>query len=378
MVDASVIIISFRPGGVDISLAGMRDQTYPKDKFEVIFVDHRYERRHKEVMALAQHYGVNLIHVPEHRRNGRWAITSSAFNTGFALAKGRVIILLVDWTYTPPGWIEAHLKHHQGQPAYVVAPYYYHAVGITEGMYKELAQSFWKSGHRVRPWSAFVQQPKLRLKIPFDLTTQDARTSASIEEDAVLRGEVFDEVSVFEEGLFDPSWLPRMPPLPEGDPGGRNDARDHAVVHLKNESMLRETVYRLNGTDIWSERGGRMSIDTEFGRRFDCLGTPFIWEPAALAPCINPRHGVSRVMPFGDPEKRLEGRWSFADCQVFNKRRQDEVHAGEFLPAPAPYTLEELAKKLEPWRTAKIIDTSKLDIPDTEFFGREVWPDSPY
>ncbi len=93
MIDLSVQVCSFRPGGIDILLAGMRDQTYPKDRFELVLVDHRYERRHEQVMALAKRYDLpNVTHVPEHRRNGHWAVTSSAFNTGFALAQGLSLI----------------------------------------------------------------------------------------------------------------------------------------------------------------------------------------------------------------------------------------------------------------------------------------------
>lgn len=382
MIEVSVVTPTYRPGGIDILLAGMRDQTLPKDQFEVILVDHRYEWRHDRVMALAREYGVNLIHVPEHRRDGIWAVTSSAYNTGFALARGRVIIMLVDWTYCPPGWIEAHVKNHQ-DPAhslkYVLAPYYYHAIGITPEIYANMAST----GARMRPYADYASQPKLHLKIPFDFTGQDARADSKAEDnDAVLRGEVFDEISVFEEGLFDPAWLPRMPPIPDGDPGQRQAGPGATVpytwTHLKNESVLRETVYHLNGTDIWSERGGRMSIDTEFGMRLSCLGASLIWEPAALAHCINPRHGVCRVMPFGDGTKRAHNRWSLADCQAFFTRREFEARNGGRLAAPAPYTLGELSQRLDPWRAAEPIDVAGLDKPDLEFFGRIIWPDTPY
>ena len=363
-------------------LAGMRDQTFPRDQFEVIFVDHRYERRHVEVMDLAKRYDVPLIHVPEHRRNGRWGCTASAFNTGFAVARGEIVIMLVDWTYAPPGWIETHLNHHTGQPSYVVGLYLYHAVGVTEPMYHRITDEATRWSHLVPPWTAFSRQPKLRVKIPFDLTTQDARFNACSTEDAVLRGEVFDEISAFEDGLFDPKWIDQMPEFPVGDPGLRRHMPGMVVegnqVHLKNESILRDPIYALNGIDVWGERGGRMQVDTDFGLRVARLGIRLVWDPAAVVHCINPRHGVCRMMPFGDPVQRMEGRWSQADCEAFALRREIDIRLGQFLAAPAPYTMRELAKRLEKWRTAGVIDTAELDIPDTEFFGREIWPDSPY
>ena len=380
--DASVICGSFRPGGIDVLLAGMRDQLYPKDSFEVIFVDHRYERRHAEVMALAKSYGVNLIHAPEHRRNGKWAVNSSAFTTGFALARGQIVVMLMDWTYAPPTWLLAHLRHHRWSSVCVSAPYLYHAVGITEPMHRELVQMM---PERVsRPWADYANQPALHIKRPIDLSVQTARDDAmNVEEHETLRGDVFDEVSVFEEGLFDPAWLSRMPPLPDDDPGGRSwmlpGVVHSNVVHLKNESLPREAVYRINGMDVWSERGGRMAIDSDFGRRVQVSGLPIIWDPHALAHCVNPRHGVCRVLPCGSATERIDGRWSEADCKVFLERRKDEVGRDRaFLPAPAPYTLAGLAEKLEPWRTAETIDTAGLDVPDAQFFGREIWPDSSY
>ena len=381
--EATVVVSTYRPGGVDVTLAGMRDQTFPKGRFEVILVDHRYERRRSEVGTLARRYGVRLLHVPEHRRNGPWGVTASAYNTGFALATGRVVIMLVDWTYAPPGWIEGHLVHHDGPPAYVIAPYLYHAVGITEGIHARMLRELGPDA--VPPWTAFAAQPDIAARAPYDQDGQDSRAdSVSIEEDAVLRGEVFDEMSVFRDGLFDPAWLPRMPPLPMGDPGGRSAPPGrlpyhmHTWAHLKNESVLRDVVWRLNGVDVWGERGGRMSIDTDFGLRAMCIGAGPLWEPRAQAHCVNPRHGICRVMPFGDDGRSVAGRWNLEECRAYHLRRIEDVTAGRSLAAPAPYTMEGLARRLEPWRSGAPIDISALDVPDAGFFGRDVRPWSAY
>lgn len=380
----SVVSCAFRPGGIDVLLAGMRDQTYPKAHWEIILIDRRYERRHAEVMDLARRYEVPLIHAPEHRRNGRWGCTASAYNTGLALARGEIIILLTDWTYAPPGWIEAHLQHHiGGRPTYVIAPYRYHAVGITKAMYDELAPEFIRWSHLVYPWEAFLHQPKLRTKNADIIPPQEVRAeSECLTEDAVLRGEVFDESFIFEDGLFQPEWLDRMPPFPGDDPGLRRhfplQAVEPPMAHLKNESMPRAPVYAINGVDVWGERGGRMQIDTDFGLRMARIGCRLLWEPAALAHCVNPRHGVCRTMPFGSAPHRVAGRWNQEDCDRFQWRRERDVRLGQFIPAPAPYTMEDLARRLEWWRAADTIPTDGLDVPDREFFGRDIWPDSPY
>lgn len=334
---------------MDVALAGMRDQTF-KD-FEYIVVDHRYERRHDEAMALARTYGVNLIHVPEHRRNGKWSVLASAFATGFALARGRVVIMLVDWTYAPPGWLEAHLQHHQGSPKLVYGPYtYYRSV------------------------------PKLKLLQPFDFSGQANRADSScIDEDAVLRGEILPEVCPFLDGPFDPAWLPglakEVAPHQDVRVRGPGPGVHYTWTHLKNESLLRSELYRLNGVDVWSERGGRMSTDTEFGLRAEVSGQALWWEPAAHAHCVNPRGTVCRVLPFGVDAERYDGRWSLADCKAYFARREGEIRAGD-IRAKSPVTLEELARRLAPWRELPQVDTSKLDRSDHIYFGGEIWPNS--
>ena len=110
MVKVSVIMPVFRPGGLDITFVSLRDQRFCS--FEFILIDRRYEKRHTEVMEIANEFGVPTIHAPEHRRNGKWAVVSSAWNTGFMLAEGEIIIMAPDFTYFPPNWIGDHVRHH--------------------------------------------------------------------------------------------------------------------------------------------------------------------------------------------------------------------------------------------------------------------------
>ena len=61
--EISVVTACWRPGGMDLLMQGMHDQTFKN--FEVIMVDRRYERRHKKVMEWAKHYGIECFyHVP--------------------------------------------------------------------------------------------------------------------------------------------------------------------------------------------------------------------------------------------------------------------------------------------------------------------------
>lgn len=56
MPKVTVALGSSRPGGVDISLRGLADQTF--QDFEVVFVDARYHKRHAEVLEYAKKVGL--------------------------------------------------------------------------------------------------------------------------------------------------------------------------------------------------------------------------------------------------------------------------------------------------------------------------------
>jgi len=120
----SVLVSTFRPGGLDITFAGMRDQTF-RD-FELILVDRRYERRHQEVINLAAEYGLadKIIHAPEHRRNGKWLSLTAGWNTAIALARNEILLFFQDWCYAPPNWLASHMEYHSKYPgAYIIPPF---------------------------------------------------------------------------------------------------------------------------------------------------------------------------------------------------------------------------------------------------------------
>ena len=351
LLEVSVLVSTFRPGGVDITLAGMRDQLFPKAKFEVILCDRRYERRHDRVVDLAKKYGVHLIHVPEHRRN-KDGFTSfcSGWNTAAALARGRVLIICQDYAYCIPGWIEAHLQHHDVPGRYVVAPY------------------------------AYMSMPPLALRQDFDFVGQNDRGGQCMEADAMLRGDVLDEVFPFRDGPFDPNWLDHcttnVAPHQDSRLRPQGPGVPETYCHCKNESLRRELYYNLNGLDERMERG-KGPMDLELGMRMAENGIVLWWEQAAFQAVPNPRP-ICRTMPFGDMHERLDGRWSYDDGERYILRRRKEIVEQGGFRALNPYDLYDLAKDLEPWRTAETIDVAPLEKTDAEYWGdrHPVWWDS--
>lgn len=327
----SVVLPVFRPGGLDITFAGLRDQSF-KD-FELILIDRRYEKRHKEVMAIAREYGVQTIHVPEHRRNGKWAVLSAAWNTGFMLAQGEVIIMVPDYAYVPPGWIEGHLKHHDGSPRMVLSPY----------VFRELPPVVTKVGE------------VLNLPGP-----EQAEALAN----AVLEAppDTCNEISIFTE-MFDPSWLPGLPEWPPGFQCQRrtmspSEPMLYNHVHFRNESIPLETILMMNGFDEHLDRG-KVWIDLEFGHRANLYGCQFSMDGSNIVTMLNPRV-LFPSTPFGP----AEGRWSYDTCVDYSRQRLSEG----FRPAPNPYSLREKQETLRWWRKAKVIHTDLLNIPDEEYY----------
>ena len=242
--EVSVLTTTFRPGGIDILLAGMRDQSY-KD-FEVICVDRRYLLRRDAVRDLAKEYGVPLLHVPEHRRNGKWVSFASGWNTAIALARGRVLLFLADWMYPPAGWIEQHLNALGEARRYVVGSYRY------------------------------VALPELVLKRPYDFAEVVRLWESGYEcteATPVYNGEILDEMVPFRDGRFDPAWLPRLfrQPVRHQDLRTTQLARPagpgvgEGWLHIKNDSVRRDLMWELNGLDERLERGrGPLDIDLQY------------------------------------------------------------------------------------------------------------------
>lgn len=347
----SVIAPVFRPGGIDLLLEGMRAQTYTN--FEVILVDRRYEFRAPQVKALAKEYGLNLIHAPEYRRNGKWISFCSGFNTGLALARGEVLIFLGDWMCPPAGWIEQHLRALDGKNRYVAGAY------------------------------QFLQLPNLKTKRAYDFdSVRDAWLNKfeCVTSSEVLSGTILDELDVFESGKFTLEQIPELAAAtttkdlriefrPDAGPG-----LNEGWLHIKNDSIARSTLMELNGFEERLERG-RGPLDIDIQIRLAAKDVEFYWDPAAWVYYMDP-HYVVPTLPYGSINARMEGRWCWLDGLMYVQDRKIEIALGKSPRAKNPFDINERAKELENWRVDETLRKHK-DMTDLEYFGFHVWPDSP-
>jgi GT2 family glycosyltransferase len=271
MVHVSVNIGTSRPGGLDISLRGMADQTF--DDFEIILVDARYHKRHAQVLDYVKQLGIKqpVYHIPNHRFNGFYSVAAEGFNTGFMLSAGDIVIMLLDYAYAPPRWIESHLALH-GRKKLVMSPHIYYDLP-SEAVFRK------DGGH-----------PKVMGHMA-GIASNEAQVREILES-----REGYDEITVFgrqpfEIGMlakFERSKWPNQDPkleVPEGP-------IQHSYMHCKNESFPLETVLDIGGVD---EDPAEIYSDNELGFRLSLAGCDLWLTQTAAVHCPNPRGIFPRI-----------------------------------------------------------------------------------
>ncbi len=347
--DVSIVCNAFRPGGMDLLMQGMHDQTHKN--FEVILVDNRYEKRHKKVMQWAKHYGIkNFYHVPEYQRNGKWSVMAHGWNTGFMLAEAPIIIMLIDYAYAPPGWIERHLENHKGKGKRLVMSPHCHLKLPAIAVKKPVDMQSWMQKQYEKRECCLIQEPW---------------------------EEYFDEMSIF-GNIFDPEWLDNLgiEPHPHQDPKlsiakinttwvrVNNISElpriplDYRWMHMKNESFLQDTVYDVGGIDEMFDND-KGPMDTEFGFRLQTYGCETIIDRMNPVFVLNPRWIIGS-MPWGDKDVSLEGRWSFNNDGIpYQDKRIKEMNEGAS-PIANSYDLRKKREELLHWKKLDVVPTGNL------------------
>ena len=327
---------SSRPGGIDVTLAGLAAQTY--DNFEVVFTDARYHKRHAQVLDAVKRSGLKapFYHVPNHRNQPVWGSSCAGVNTGFMLADGEIIIMLLDYSYCAPGWIEAHLRYHD-RPRFVMGPHSYWDLPTTV-----------VKGPRVGP-------PEITL------------------ESIKAQYEMYDELSIFAQP-FDPEDLRYLREV-GGDPklGFATGPLGGDYMHTKNESFPTNVILDTGGMDEQYERG-RGPGDLEFGNRLEALGLQGWVCAQARVETLNPRTILPNLNSVIPVEQRLPppyaNRWCYREGEKYWRDRvaQHVTRSG------SPYNMRQ--RRVEIWHWRELSQQREPVIPyvlktDLEYFGSE-------
>lgn len=134
----SVVIPTHNRGNLLLrTLEALADQTYPADSFEVLVVaDGCTDPTARLVQELKTPYALQLI-----EQSGAGAAT--ARNRGAEQARGELLIFLDDDIEVQPGFIQAHVDAHQGQPDQVVIGYLPTRLGISPGYFHAELTGWW-------------------------------------------------------------------------------------------------------------------------------------------------------------------------------------------------------------------------------------------
>jgi glycosyltransferase involved in cell wall biosynthesis len=113
--EVSVIIPTYnKKERLKLALTSFINQTYPRDKFEVVLIDDgSTDGTESMVRSLNLPFKINYIRQPNQGR-------SKARNLGIAYAKGKIIIFTDDDLILSPEFIEEHVRHHKKRSKLVV------------------------------------------------------------------------------------------------------------------------------------------------------------------------------------------------------------------------------------------------------------------
>jgi hypothetical protein len=313
----TVCLGSSRPGGLDISFAGLAAQTLDPGEWEVVFTDDRYHTRHAAVLDAARAYGIRapMYHIPNARYSGDgWAVTSGGFNTGFMLAAGSIVVMLLDWAYPHPGWLEAHVACHEVPGR----------VGLGSHSRYPLPWGMLKPRKDGKPYRTFKPNGGTDL-------------AALAEQKAAI-----DEVCAF-TSPFDPKWFSELTYL--GDAG--------YALDTKNCSFPLEDVLAVGGMDEHYDSFCGPG-DSDLARRFKLRGLEAVHLPAAFLRGIEPRD----ILP--------NQRWAVTDYEAVGTQLPSEhgyVYSLRATGAVAPNPYDMAARRAELWHWRELSQEREACIP---------------
>lgn len=115
MIDVSILCPIHRYGGIDILSEGLVNQTFKN--FELVLCDKLYDFR-KEIIEVS-FPELNIKHFRPKEYN-KFNAHSAVLNDCLNMAEGNLCIVMGDYTYVPPNWIETHILMHKLNPNCII------------------------------------------------------------------------------------------------------------------------------------------------------------------------------------------------------------------------------------------------------------------
>lgn len=108
----SILCPVHRWGGLDMLFTGLEYQTFPKEDYELILCDKLYKERKDLIYVWAKDNDINVNHFePENKSN--YHVHSSVLNECLKKASGEYCIIIGDYTFMQPDWIDIHYQYNK-------------------------------------------------------------------------------------------------------------------------------------------------------------------------------------------------------------------------------------------------------------------------
>ena len=276
----SICLITYRPGGVDVLLAGLCQQEFDHNDFEVVLVDALYSRRHDLVADTFAQHRISLVHTPPRERLLPLDSCPQARNSAIAKANGELILWLVDYSCLPPQCLTEHWGVYQ----------YFNKKRTAMGAHKYLYP----------PETAYELPDYAPIKM--FTPNQERGVTYGYDEHASLQfyddveGGFYDQYmySIFKTSMSvkdigalhdDPLFFSADPKL-TGKVGAKISGN---FFHAKAETTKLDMVVAVNGFDEVFE--GHLYDDTAMGHRLEHAGAEWLLlDPVATVSIVNSRH----------------------------------------------------------------------------------------
>mgnify|MGYP001582821771 FL=1 len=302
----SILCATYRPGGLDLLFAGLRDQRYA-GPWELVLVDELHAVRRDLVADMASKSRVLCTHVPNDRTLHPRDSTGRAHNAAIVAASGELCIWLMDYALVPRHFVAAHVEEHLAYEA---------LTGRRDLNVNGAFLSVWppRRAPRLTSMTSLDATSKDVVR-DFPLSIFETTPSRELVEALPLTNRCFDA---------DGAWTRTHPNLsqdeaslcfPEGWAG-------HGYYFMKHDSIRREWLLRAQGNDEAFD-GLHCGHDTELALRLAALGVRFVHSKRAVVRVVQVRHLMKRLE--APPEAQARGALLLEDT----RRR---IADGDFAP----------------------------------------------
>lgn len=194
-IDISILLCTYRKGGLNISFQGLLNQTFPKERFELILIDIWHKDRKAAVKKLLGKSGrdkINYIHTYPART--LWPVDSGSMhrNSAIALAEGELCVFFCDYMYVQPSYLQEYWNVFEAsRPATPIGPHrYWQCPAVIDDWQKKKAglslfKDEWTPAQLTTPWAGGPDaDPKMSMpggSIPgnyFHMKNETARLDA--------------------------------------------------------------------------------------------------------------------------------------------------------------------------------------------------------